>query len=162
MSEDAQQAAPAPAPAPVAASPAGQKPQVRSESKTSQVGWMSLVLACVMTSMLTIAVNTWLMRDRMSGAVQHFVFVDSGKLVDAKAIELSEQKLSESDSAKAGADFANEMQNLIARYQEQGFTVLNSAVLLGEQEANDVTREFAKQLNVRLDLKLTGESFGSK
>ena len=117
------------------------------------VSWVGVFVACVLTSMLTIGVNTWLQRDTLAGGSQRYVFLDARRLIDAKALEINARGLGEEEGAKEGTAFADAMKLVVAEYHSKGFTVMNGAALLSESEDADVTSDVAKKLGVDLELK---------
>ncbi len=117
------------------------------------IGLASLIIACVLTSMATIAINMWLMRDVAAGGKNNVVYIDSRRLIDAKALEISARNIGEEDGAKEGVTFAEALKSLVAEYHAKGITVLNGAVLLSDNEENDITVDVAKRLGVDLDIK---------
>lgn len=127
-----------------------------------QIGWMTVVVACVVTAMISIGTSMWLMRDVGAGGRQHIVFVDARKIIDAKAIELAGRKLSESENAVEGAKFAAALQTMVAEYQSKGLTVINGAALLSESDESDLTSEVAKRMGVQLDAKALGDGLEVK
>ena len=137
-------------------------PKVVSPHQSKGFGPMSLMLACVVTAMVSIGTSMWLMRDEGGSNRQHIVFVDAKRLIDAKAMELAAKKLSDSDSAVEGAKFAAALQGVVAEYQSKGLTVVNGAALLSESDDNDLTTDVAKRLSVQLDPKLLGDAIGAK
>jgi hypothetical protein len=119
------------------------------------IGLIALVVACMLTSMVSIATTMWLMRDAKGGGngAQRLVFIDAPRLIEAKALELNARRLPDAESTAEGAKFAEMLQSIVGEYQSKGFTVVNGGVLLSEADQNDLTEQVAKLMNVRLDYK---------
>lgn len=119
------------------------------------VGVIALVVACMLTSMVSIATTMWLMRDAKAGGqgAQQLVFIDAPRLIEAKALELNARRLPDAESTAEGAKFAEVLQTIIGDYQSKGYTVVNGGVLLSEADQNDLTEQVAKMMSVRLDYK---------
>lgn len=119
------------------------------------IGLIGLVVACMLTSMVSIATTMWLMRDAKGGShgAQQLVFIDAPRLIEAKALELNARRLPDAESTAEGAKFAEVLQSIVGEYQSKGFTVVNGGVLLSEADQNDLTEQVAKLMNVRLDYK---------
>jgi len=135
---------------------------VSTAPATKGFGFVTVMIACVATAMLSIGTSVWLMRDNGFNSRQHLVFVDAKRLIDAKAMELAAKKLSDSESAVEGAKFAAALQGVVAEYQSKGFTVINGAALLSESDENDLTVDVAKRLSIQLDVKILGDAIGGK
>lgn len=118
------------------------------------IGLIALVVACMLTSMVSIATTMWLMRDAKGGhGAQQLVFIDAPRLIEAKALELNARRLPDAESIAEGAKFAEMLQSIVGDYQTKGYTVVNGGVLLSEADQNDLTEQVAKMMNVRLDYK---------
>ncbi len=136
----------------------GATPEVSAPAATtipepSAFGWATLIVACVVTSMVSIGVSSWLSRDSANLNKQHLVFIDARRLIDAKALELTNKGMSNEHAAKEGTKFATSLQSVVADYQAKGFTVVNGAALLSDTDDNDLTGDVARRLGVQFDSK---------
>lgn len=138
----------------ISTAPSAPVPVANAQGSRS-IGLVALVVACMLTSMVSIATTMWLMRDAKAGGhgAQQLVFIDAPRLIEAKALELNARRLPDTESTAEGARFAEVLQAIIGDYQAKGFTVINGGVLLTEADQNDLTDQVAKMMNVRLDYK---------
>ena len=116
--------------------------------------------------MLTIVANMWFMRDGMNGGGethQPIVFVNAQKIIDAKILEISMRSKggSENEATAEGSEFAKRLQDVIAEYHDQGFSVIHGAALLSDNDEHDLTNATALKLGIDLSAK-PGERERSK
>lgn len=131
-----------------------------AQTTGSRIGWISVVVACVITSMASIAISMWLMRD--VGNVNNFerqqlVFIDTQRIIDAKALELAGRRMPEAEGAAEGERFAARLKSIVSEYHAKGYTVLNGAILLVDSDESDLTLKVARELGVNLDMKVLGD-----
>lgn len=131
-----------------------------AQTAGSPIGWIAVVVACVITSMASIAVSMWLMRDVgnvITSERQQFAFIDTQRIIDAKALELASRRMPETDGAAEGERFAVRLKSIVSDYHAKGYTVLNGAILLVDSDVNDFTLKVARELEVNLDMKVLSD-----
>lgn len=123
-------------------------------------GWIGVIVACVITAMVSVGTMTWLGRNSTgpSGAGrQDIVFVDPQKLIDAKLADLLNKGVPNDEAAKKGLEFGKDMTSAISTLKNEGFLVLHAGALLAANDDRDITADIAKRLGVTLGAKIDGK-----
>jgi hypothetical protein len=127
-----------------------EKPAAASKKDVphSGVGMFGLLMACVCTATISTGTSFWLLRDKGN---TNIVALDTMRLIDAKAMELSlSGNASRDDAAREGGIFSAKLKAEVDSLGKRGYTVLNGKALLVDGGAIDITADVAKILGVNL------------